>query len=120
MRVSWARQVLATPVGGTTAPVLSLAGIQRALVAPPDPVRQIMSSLHVLESTLRASPSDYRPPATGFGGVQMVGTDETDPLPTLDVCVHLFANRIGVTMTREIVLRHAVAATIAREGGDLT
>lgn len=50
---------------------------------------------------------DYHPPRTGFCGVDFGGR-EAAPMAAIDICAHLFCNRIGVTIPDEIRLRGAV------------
>lgn len=64
---------------------------------------------------MRVAADDYRSPAVGFGGVTFATTGADDPITTLDICIHLFANRIGVTLPTELMLRAALAQALLTE-----
>jgi hypothetical protein len=108
--VGWARRVQAA--GLPAAARLDLSRVTSLLERPPSPVVRFTRSLEQLEAALRTSGDDYRPPAVGFGGVNFETTGARDPIATLDICIHLFANRIGVTMPTELTLRASLAQAL--------
>ncbi|MEU6554347.1 lantibiotic dehydratase C-terminal domain-containing protein [Streptomyces sp. NPDC046915] len=108
--LSWARRVQET--GLPAAARLDLARITALLERSPSPVECFARSLEQLEARLRTAGDDYRPPALGFGGVAFETTEAQDPITTLDICIHLFANRIGVTMPTELTLRASLAQAL--------
>ncbi|MGY6020847.1 lantibiotic dehydratase C-terminal domain-containing protein [Streptomyces spinosirectus] len=108
--LGWARRVQET--GLPAAARLDLARITALLERPPSPVERLTHSLERLEARLRTAGDDYRPPDVGFGGVRFETTGAMDPITTLDICIHLFANRIGVTMPTELTLRACLAQAL--------
>nr|AEM00618.1 lantibiotic-type dehydratase [Streptomyces sp. ATCC 55365] len=108
--LGWARRV--QELGVPAAARLDLTRITALLERPPSPVERITRSLERLEAGLRMAGDDYRPPTVGFGGVTFEATEAQDPITTLDICIHLFANRIGVTMPTELTLRACLAQAL--------
>ncbi|MGW1008010.1 lantibiotic dehydratase C-terminal domain-containing protein [Streptomyces sp. NPDC002520] len=108
--VGWARRVQAA--GLPAAARLDLSRVMSLLERPPSSAVHFTRSLEQLEAALRTSGDDYRPPAVGFGGVAFETTGARDPIATLDICIHLFANRIGVTMPTELTLRASLAQAL--------
>jgi len=106
----WAERVQAA--GIPASPRLDLGRVTSLLKRPPSTVVRFIRSLEQLETALRASGDDYRPPALGFGGVAFDATGAQDPIATLDICIHLFANRIGVAMPTELTLRASLAQAL--------
>ncbi|MEV7690101.1 lantibiotic dehydratase C-terminal domain-containing protein [Streptomyces bungoensis] len=109
----WAGRVVAA--GLPAAARLDLARVAALLERAPAPVEAFALSLERLEARLRAAGDDYRPPAVGFGGVAFTTAEAEDPIATLDICIHLFANRIGVTMPTELALRASLAQALLAE-----
>ncbi|MFE0641218.1 lantibiotic dehydratase C-terminal domain-containing protein [Streptomyces sp. NPDC058877] len=109
----WARRVRV--VGLPPGTRLDLGRIAPLLERPPAAAQRLTRSLERLEAELRAAADDYRPPALGFGGVTFAIADARDPIATLDICIHLFANRIGVTLPTELMLRAALAQALLVE-----
>lgn len=108
--LDWAQCVQAA--GSPAAVRLDLARVTSLLERPPMPVVRFSRSLEQLEAVLRTSGDDYRPSPLGFGGVSFEVTGARDPIATLDICIHLFANRIGVTMPAELTLRASLAQAL--------
>jgi Lantibiotic biosynthesis dehydratase C-term len=125
VRRAWARQVVRFGGGPGRLPAIDLGRLQGAVASPPEPVRRFAASLDVLRNVLRLAGAEYTPPEVGFGGIRFSGTGSNsagnngagnhDAAATLDICVHLFCNRIGVTMPTELLLRRAVAAALDQE-----
>ncbi|WP_328334787.1 MULTISPECIES: lantibiotic dehydratase C-terminal domain-containing protein [unclassified Streptomyces] len=117
--VGWARRVQAA--GVPPAARLDLRRVSSLLERPPAALVRFTRSLDRLEAALlAASGDDYRPPAVGFGGVPFETIGARDPIATLDICIHLFANRIGVTMPTELTLRASLAqGLLARTEADV-
>ncbi|GCB51570.1 tsrD family lantibiotic biosynthesis dihydropyridine synthase [Streptomyces sp. NL15-2K] len=111
--VGWARRVRAA--GIPAAVRLDPRRVASLLERPPSAVARFTRSLERLDAGLRMSGDDYRPPALGFGGVAFETSEARDPIATLDICIHLFANRIGVTMPTELTLRASLAQALLAE-----
>ncbi|MFE7113819.1 lantibiotic dehydratase C-terminal domain-containing protein [Streptomyces sp. NPDC057654] len=111
----WARRV--RDAGLPPGTRLDLGRIAPLLERPPAAAQRLTRSLERLEAELRAAAEDYRPPALGFGGVTFATADARDPIATLDICIHLFVNRIGVTLPTELMLRAALAQALLVETG---
>ncbi|MBP2052958.1 hypothetical protein J2Z21_005947 [Streptomyces griseochromogenes] len=106
----WARRVGETGLPASAR--LDLTRIAALLERPPSPVERFARSLEQLEDRLRTAGDGYRPPELGFGGVAFETAGAQDPVATLDICIHLFANRIGVTMPTELTLRASLAQAL--------
>ncbi|WP_329611511.1 lantibiotic dehydratase C-terminal domain-containing protein [Kitasatospora herbaricolor] len=109
----WARRVQAA--GLPAAARLDLRRVVSLMERPPAAAHRFARSLERLETALRVAADDYRSPAVGFGGVTFATTGADDPITTLDICIHLFANRIGVTLPTELMLRAALAQALLTE-----
>jgi hypothetical protein len=101
----------------TTKTVVNLAKVDRLLNEPPSIVSRFNQSVERLAGRLREFHTEYKPPNTAFGDIALYSTDLRDPAATLDICVHLFGNRIGVIIPQESRLRAAVAQAFRNNEG---
>lgn len=101
----------------TSESIVNLDKVDALLNDAPNLVIRFNQSIERLAGRLREFHSEYKPPETAFGGVCLNSTEFRDPAATLDICVHLFCNRIGVVVPQELILRNAVASALRKNGG---
>ncbi|MBB4933459.1 thiopeptide-type bacteriocin biosynthesis protein [Lipingzhangella halophila] len=95
-----------------TAQLRALAERTTATPAPPDPASgsliALANSFVKLRNTLRREADAGRfvpPPRYWDGATEPEPDTETGVLPVLDICAHLFCNRIGLSMRHESYIR---------------
>jgi hypothetical protein len=79
------------------------------------------ASVHRLRDALAGeiTAGRFAPPARGWegGGAVTAAEPGIRVLPVLDICAHLFCNRLGVSLVEEAFMRYLLARTVLAAGG---
>lgn len=109
VRGNWQKQVLRVrSTSLRVSPRLLDTLVERGETA----LRPMRQSIEELAAELHSSAQYYTPPAVGFGGIRFFPSPSNAPYTTVDIALHLFSNRLGVTIPEELDIRAAVAQSI--------